>query len=122
MDTPSAPVCFLLLTPLSSSSSCSSCLVTLHHSIRCEGVYCGLALWGDSDNEPTSVLLQMGISTPLFTAITAGSMFGVDVVIDTTARSPTTNVVYLATAGKATAANQFGNGGSFQVWKIVVPK
>ena len=54
-------------------------------------------------SSPTSVLLQLGSNTPLFTAITVGSMFGVDVVIDTTGGTPTMNAVYLATAGASWA-------------------
>ena len=82
----------------------------------------GLALWGDRGNEPTSVLLQLGSNSPVYSAVTPGSMMGVDVVIDTAGGTPTTTVVYLATGGKATPANAFGNGGSFQVWRITVPK
>lgn len=42
------------------------------------------AVWGDTglgDNVPTAVLLQAGASTPVFTYVTPGSNFGLDVVV-----------------------------------------
>ena len=38
-------------------------------------------------------------------------MFAVDVVVDPSASTPTQDVVYFVTSGKATPANEFGNGG-----------
>ena len=43
-----------------------------------------IAVWGDTglgDNVPTSVLLQAGSNTPVFTYVTPGSNFGLDVVV-----------------------------------------
>lgn len=50
----------------------------LHTVLRCR------AVWGDSglgDNVPTAVLLQAGASAPVFTYVTPGSNFGLDVIV-----------------------------------------
>ena len=80
-------------------------------TVRMDGVYTGVALWGDSDDVPTAVVLAAGSATPLFNYTTPGSMFGVDIVLDAGASSPTNDVVYFAVSGKAVPANQVGNGG-----------
>jgi hypothetical protein len=49
-------------------------------------------------------------------------MFGVDLVVDKAASTPTSDTIYFAVAGKATPANVMGNGGDAFAWKIVNPK
>jgi hypothetical protein len=51
-------------------------------TVRMDRNYAGICLWGDNDDVPTAVLLKAGSSTPIFTYITPGSMFGVDLVVD----------------------------------------
>jgi len=80
-----------------------------------------VCLWGDADDVPTAVLLKANMSAPVFTYITPGSMFGVDVLHDTGASTPSTDVVYFTVAGKAVAANEMGNGGDAFAWSIQVP-
>ena len=73
-----------------------------------------VSLWGNEGDLPTVVLLQGGSNTPLFEYVTPGSMFAVDVNV------VGRNTVYLAAAGKAVPANEFGNGGNAFGWKISV--
>lgn len=42
-------------------------------SLKMDGSYCGVALWGDRDDMPTAILLAAGNSTPAFTYTTPGS-------------------------------------------------
>ena len=42
-------------------------------SLKMDGAYCGVALWGDRDDVPTAVLLAAGNSTPAFSYTTPGS-------------------------------------------------
>lgn len=91
-------------------------------TVRMDQNYCGVALWGDSgtgDNVPTSVLLQAGTDTPVFTYVTPGSNFGLDVLLAKTVGA--NDIVYLAVSGKATPANEVGNGGDAFVWEITTP-
>jgi hypothetical protein len=89
-------------------------------TIRAEGPYIGVSLWGDvSGDAPTIVLLKAGSNTPLFTYNTPGSMFAVDVVIDSS--TATQDVVLIAAAGKAVPANVMGNGGNAYAFSVVVP-
>jgi hypothetical protein len=75
-------------------------------SLKMDGSYCGVAMWGDRDDVPTAILLAAGNSTPAFTYTTPGSMFGIDVVHDVGASTPTNDVVYIAAAGKHVPANE----------------
>jgi hypothetical protein len=88
-------------------------------TLRADGPYIGVALWGDNGNNPTVVLLKVGVAAPLFSFVSPGSMFAVDVALD--ASSPAGDVVLLAAAGKAVPANAFGNGGDAYGWEITVP-
>ena len=91
-------------------------------TIRMDDGYVGVSLWGDADDVPTAVVLSSGSNTPIFTYTTPGSMFGVDIVVDKAASSPTQDVLYFAVAGKAVPANEMGNGGDAFAWSVVVPK
>ena len=88
-------------------------------TIRADGEYVALSLWGNDGDVPTVVLLRAGSNTPLFTYTTPGSMFAVDVNVLPSSGGMTT--VYLAAAGKAVPANQFGNGGNAFGWVLYVP-
>lgn len=48
-------------------------------------------------------------------------MFGVDIVHDIGASTPTTDIVYFAVAGKHVPANEMGNGGDAFAWQVSVP-
>ena len=89
-------------------------------TLRADGAYIGVSLWGDSGETgyPTVVLLKAGSNTPLFSYVTPGSMFAVDLAVSSAAGSDT---VLLTAAGKAVPANQFGNGGNAFAWSVVVP-
>jgi hypothetical protein len=50
--------------------------------------------------------------------VTPGSMFAVDIAVDTVTATETT--VLLSAAGKHVPANAMGNGGDAYAWKIVV--
>jgi len=91
-------------------------------TVRMDGNFVGTALWGDSDDVPTAVVLKTGSNTPVFTYTTPGSMFGVEIVVDHAACTPTNDVLYFAVAGKHTPANVMGNGGDAFAWRINVPK
>jgi len=86
-------------------------------TLRADGEYIGVSLWGDSGEKgyPTVVLLKRGSDVPLFSYVTPGSMFAVDVQFVTAAGKDT---VYLAAAGKHVPANAFGNGGDAFAWEI----
>ena len=70
-------------------------------TMRADGGYIGVALWGDSGEAgyPTVVLLQAGQPAPLFNFTSPGSMFAVDIAVDSS--SATQDVVLLSAAGKA---------------------
>ncbi len=89
-------------------------------TMRADRNYVGVSLWGDAGERPTAVLLKAGSNKPVFSYISPGSMFAVDVVVDSSTASSDT--VYLTAAGKHVPANAFGNGGDAFAWKIVVPK
>ena len=91
-------------------------------TVRMDRNYAGVCLWGDNDDVPTAIVLQAGSSNPVFTYVTPGSMFGVDIVVDATASTPTQDVIYFSVAGKHVPANVMGNGGDAYSWQIVVPK
>lgn len=80
-------------------------------TVRMDGSYTALALWGDNDDTPTAVLLKAGSNDALFNYTTPGSMFAVDVVLDGTS-------LYFSVAGKATPANEMGNGGDAYTWRM----
>jgi hypothetical protein len=88
-------------------------------TLRADGPFIGVSLWGDAGELPTVALLKSGSSTPLFTYVTPGSMFAVDIAVDTVTATETT--VLLSAAGKHVPANAMGNGGDAYGWSIVVP-
>lgn len=90
-------------------------------TVRMDGNYAGVALWGDNDDVPTAVVLNAANKT-IFTYTTPGSMFGVDIVRDGDASTPSSDTLYFSVAGKATPANIMGNGGDAYSWRIVTPK
>lgn len=67
-------------------------------TVKMDVDYCGVALWGDRDDVPTAVLLQAGNHTPVFSYVTPGSMFGVDLVDDGA------DGIFFSFAGKHTPA------------------
>lgn len=89
-------------------------------TLRADAEYIGVSLWGDSGEVgyPTVVLLKAGSNTPLFSYVTPGSMFAVDLAVSSAAG---TDTVLITAAGKAVPANQFGNGGNAFAWSVVVP-
>ncbi len=92
-------------------------------TVRMDGNYAGLALWGDNDDVPTCcVVLQANQNKPVFTYVTPGSMFGVEIVVDKAASTPKQDVIYFTASGKHTPANVMGNGGDAYAWQITVPK
>ena len=93
---------------LSDYTSATNDQLQTNPTVRMDGKYCGVSLWGDRDDVPTAVLLAANSSKPAFTYVTPGSMFGVDVVVDGTA-------VYFSVAGKHVPANTMGNGGDAYV-------
>ena len=86
------------LTPINSK-------LQTNPTVRMDGAYTGVALWGDEGDVPTAVLLKAGSNDPVFNFTSPGSMFAVDVVVDGTS-------LYFSVAGKATPANEMGNGGN----------
>ena len=42
-------------------------------TVRMDGNYAGVCLWGDNGEVPTAVVLAAGVSTPVFTYVTPGS-------------------------------------------------
>lgn len=90
-------------------------------TIRADGPYIAVALWGDAGGDkPTTVLLVSGSNATVMTATSPGSMFAVDVAVDSTTAAQ--DVVYLTAAGKAVPANQAGNGGNAYGWRVTVTK
>lgn len=81
-------------------------------TVRMSGNYAGVCLWGDNDDVPTVILMSAKSAKPIFTYTTPGSMFGIDVVHDVGASTPTNDVVYIAAAGKHVPANESECGGS----------
>lgn len=98
-------------TLLTDWTSATNAKLQTSPTVRMDGVYTGVALWGDVDDVPTAVVLAAGKAAPLFTYTTPGSMFGVDIVVDAGASTPKSDTVYFAVAGKAVPANEVGNGG-----------
>lgn len=62
-------------------------------TIRTDGKYMGLGLWGNNGDAPTAVVLEAGSNKPLFTAVSPGSMFSVDIALEGSS-------LFLSTAGK----------------------
>ncbi len=83
------------------------------------GNYLAVSTWGDASEStlacPQVYLFGTGSSTPLFSYITPGSMFAVDVLA---IPSPTLNMtdVWVAASGKSVHANVMGAGGDFYVF------
>ena len=73
-------------------------------TIRCDGKYIGLGLWGDSGEAPTAVILAAGSNAALFNATSPGSMFSVDLALDR-------GTLYIATAGKHVVRRESARGG-----------
>jgi len=71
-------------------------------TIRADGEFVAVSLWGNQGDVPTVVLLRAGSAEPLFTFISPGSMMSVDVNVLPPSSGITT--VYLAAAGKAVPA------------------
>jgi hypothetical protein len=88
-------------------------------TLRCDGEYIGLALWGNDGDAPTSVVLAAGRNVTLFSEASPGSMFSVDIAI--TEKSPEGTSVVVAAAGKHVPANAFGDGGDAYGWMFVDP-
>lgn len=88
-------------------------------TVRSDRDFTGAIFWGDSGDVPTCMLFKAGSSKPVYGYITPGSMFGVDVVVDTI--TPTETTVFLVAAGKHVPANEFGNGGDAFAFEITVP-
>ena len=84
-------------------------------TLRLDGDYIAVSLWGNDGDVPTVVLLKKDSDTPLFTYVTPGSMFAVDLNVVAGSGG---DVIYLAAAGKAVPANTMGNGGNAFGWKI----
>jgi len=88
-------------------------------TVRADGAYIGVSLWGDAGELPTVVLLKSGAAAPVMTAVTPGSMFAVDLAVDSSTAQQ--DVVYITAAGKHVPANVAGNGGDAFAWRVVVP-
>jgi len=80
--------------------------------VRMDGDFVGVSLWGDQDDVPTAVLLQAGVKDPIFSFVTPGSMFGVDVAV------ASDGDVFFSVAGKHTPANVMGKGGDAYTWRV----
>lgn len=90
-------------------------------TVRADGPYIAVALWGDVGGDaPTTVLLVAGSNSTVMTATSPGSMFAVDVAVDSSSASQ--DVVLLTAAGKAVPANEAGNGGNAYGWRVTVNK
>jgi len=74
-------------------------------TLRADGDYAAVALWGNDGDVPTVVLLRAGEAFPVFNYTTPGSMMAVDLNV---ASSAAGDVVYLAAAGKHVPANEMG--------------
>lgn len=83
-------------------------------SVRMDGDYVGVALWGDRDDVPTAVVLRAGAPAPVFTYVTPGSMAGVDIAADGSGD------LFFAVAGRDVPANVMGKGGDAYAWRIAV--
>ena len=92
-------------------------------NVKTFGSYIGLSMWGDNGGDaPTAVLLKVGSNALLHNSTSPGSMFAVDLIVDPVSSNSTTDVVYLAVAGKAVPANEAGNGGNAYMYKVAVPR
>jgi len=88
-------------------------------TVRMSGNYAGICLWGDNADVPTAIVLSAKSAKPIFTYTTPGSMFGVDLVHDVGASTPTNDVVYFAVAGKHTVS--YDNGVTYVTdWLIMI--
>lgn len=72
------------------------------------GNYAGASLWGDNDDVPTVVVLSAVNPAVIFNYTTPGSMFGIDILHDTSASTPASDVLYVTVAGKHVPANEMG--------------
>jgi hypothetical protein len=69
-------------------------------TVRMDGNYVGMSLWGDNDDVPTAMVFKAGNNKPVFSYTTPGSMFGVDFLVDRTASTPSNDVLYFSVSGK----------------------
>jgi len=76
-------------------------------TVRMSGNYAGVSLWGDNNDVPTAIVLSAKSTKPIFTFVTPGSMFGLDIVHDTGASTPANDVIYFAVAGKHTPGEYY---------------
>lgn len=108
--------------------------------------YLVVGFWGSevaAARVPTVALFSFTnpVNKTVFEAVTSGSVFGVDIVVDayqqppmTTARqarnngqvpvvsaTQPTDTVYLTAASKHVHANVEGDGGDWVVWKAILP-
>ena len=89
-------------------------------TIRADGDYIALALWGDvgEPGYPSVVLLKTGSAAPVFSYVTPGSMMAVD--LNVVAAAGADDTIFLAAAGKHVPANVAGNGGDAFAWEVTV--
>lgn len=90
-------------------------------TLRADGDYIGVSLWGDAGELPTVALLKAGSNATLFTYVSPGSMMAVDLAVIPAAAAGGADTVLLAAAGKAVPANVMGNGGSAYGFSVSVP-
>ena len=97
--------------PLFPNLLCSNDNLQTNPVIKMDADYCGVALWGDRDDVPTAVVLRAGSSDAVFSYVTPGSMFAVDLVEQQ-------GQLYFSVGGKHTPANVMGEGGDAYTWVI----
>ena len=91
-------------------------------TLRADGDYAAVSLWGNDGDVPTVVLLRAGAADPVvFNYTTPGSMMAVDLNVVRGAAAGAPDVVFLAAAGKHVPANKMGNGGDAFGWRVDVP-
>jgi len=73
--------------------------------------YLAVATWGSDPSSgcPTVYLFSSASSTPVFSYVTPGSMFAVDVLV--VEQGSPEETIYVCASGKHVHANEFGNGG-----------
>ena len=88
-------------------------------TLRADGDYVGVALWGDAGELPTVVLLKANAT--LFSYATPGSMFAVDLNVVPPPAPGGADTVYLAAAGKAVAEDADAFNKDFAAaWKKLI--
>lgn len=89
-------------------------------SIMTWGSYIAVALWGDNGENPTVELMTVYSNNSLFEFTSPGSMFAIDLVVDSS--TSTSDEILLVAAGKNVPANEGGTGGDAYFWSISVAK